>query len=374
MATTAKRDRRLRGERLGFRVDEPTKALIERAAQLERRKLTDFCMTALTEAARRTIAKHETLVLSDRDRAVFFDALVNPPTPNKRLQRALAEHRRRVVPWMAKRPSEDLRIVLLGEEHDRGSFSCGVESLDRYPKTQAGQDVRRKANAVFILSGVGEPTRILGYYTLCAVAIAQGDVPEAARKHVARYPMVSATLIGRLAVAKDRQGQRLGAVLLADALQRAFESASTVGSSMAIVDALDETAAGFYAAHGFVRLPDSLRLVLPMRLAGGSAERWDVAYAAPPAPGGSKIAARDGRDQRRGAKRKARCISGPSSKFANGKNLGAGEGIRTLDPDLGKVVLYHWATPASERPAATARQQRQSYAKCGSRMQQPARR
>jgi hypothetical protein len=23
------------------------------------------------------------------------------------------------------------------------------------------------------------------------------------------------------------------------------------------------------------------------------------------------------------------------------KNLGAGEGIRTLDPDLGKVVLYH---------------------------------
>jgi hypothetical protein len=23
------------------------------------------------------------------------------------------------------------------------------------------------------------------------------------------------------------------------------------------------------------------------------------------------------------------------------KNSGAGEGIRTLDPDLGKVVLYH---------------------------------
>jgi hypothetical protein len=61
--------------------------------------------------------------------------------------------------------------------------------------------------------------------------------------------------------------------LLADALQRAFESASTVGSSMVVVDALDESAAGFYAAHGFVRLPDSLRLVLPMRLAGGRTER-----------------------------------------------------------------------------------------------------
>ena len=85
-------------ERLGFRVDEPTKALIERAAQIERRKLTDFCMTALTDAARRTIAEHETLFLSDRDRAVFFDALVSHPAPSERLQRAFAEHKGRVVP------------------------------------------------------------------------------------------------------------------------------------------------------------------------------------------------------------------------------------------------------------------------------------
>lgn len=173
---------------------------------------------------------------------------------------------------MAKRPSEDLRIVLLAEEHDRGSFACGVESLDRYLKTQAGQDVRRKANAVFILSELGEPARVLGYYTLCAMAIAQDDVPENARKYVPRYPLVSATLIGRLAVAKDRQGQGLRAILLADALQRAAGSASTVGSSMAIVDAMDERAVDFYAAHGLVRLPDSLRLVLPMRLAGRTPE------------------------------------------------------------------------------------------------------
>jgi uncharacterized protein (DUF1778 family) len=55
-------------------------------------------MTALAEAARRTIAKHETLVLSDRDRQVFFDALVHPPSPSERLQRAFAEHKRRVMP------------------------------------------------------------------------------------------------------------------------------------------------------------------------------------------------------------------------------------------------------------------------------------
>lgn len=174
---------------------------------------------------------------------------------------------------MAKRPSADLHIQPLEELHDRIGFSCGVESLDRYLKIQAGQDIRRKANAVFVLSRTADPGRVLGYYTLCAMALTQGEVPDAARKHLPRYPLVSCTLIGRLAVAKDQQGRGFGSILLVDALWRAFESASTVGSSMVAVDALDEAAAGFYAAHGFVRLPDSLRLVLPMRQIGATAER-----------------------------------------------------------------------------------------------------
>jgi uncharacterized protein (DUF1778 family) len=91
------RERRARAERIGFRVDQHTKALIERAARLERRKLTDFCVATLSEAARRTIAGHETLVLSERDRMAFFDALANPPEPNGRLRRAFAEHKRRVT-------------------------------------------------------------------------------------------------------------------------------------------------------------------------------------------------------------------------------------------------------------------------------------
>lgn len=160
----------------------------------------------------------------------------------------------------------DLAVVPLDDGHDRAGFTCGVESLDRYLRTLAGQDVRRRANGVFVLTDRADPGRVLGYYTLCATALPPGDVPEAARRHAPRYPLVSATLLGRLAVAKDRHGQRLGAVLLADALRRALASAGTVGSSMIVVDALDEGAAAFYAAHGFVRLPDSLRLVLPMRM------------------------------------------------------------------------------------------------------------
>lgn len=162
----------------------------------------------------------------------------------------------------------DLAVVPLDDGHDRAAFSCGVETLDRYFHTQAGQDVRRRANGVFVLADKVQPESVLGYYTLCATALPPGDVPEAARKHIPRYPLVSATLIGRLAVGKDRQGQRLGAILLADALRRALASADTVGSSMIVVDSLDEGAAGFYAAHGFIRLPESQRLVLPMQVVG----------------------------------------------------------------------------------------------------------
>ena len=166
---------------------------------------------------------------------------------------------------MGVQPSEGLSISLLDAVHDRANFTCGVESLDRYLTTQASQDLRRKANGVFVLTTTDLPERVLGYYTLCAMALSQGEVPEAARKHVPRYPLVSATLIGRLAIAKEMQGQRLGTVLLADALRRAYGNAGTVGSSMVIVDALDEGSADFYASHGFIRLPDSKRLVISMR-------------------------------------------------------------------------------------------------------------
>lgn len=160
----------------------------------------------------------------------------------------------------------DLIVVPLNDGHRRADFTCGVNDLDRYLHTQAGQDVRRRANGVFVLTDPGAPDAVLGYYTLCATALEPGDVPESAKKHIPRYPLVSATLIGRLAISAARQGERLGAVLLADALRRALASADTVGSSMVVVDALNDGAAAFYAAHGFLQLPQSMRLVLPMRL------------------------------------------------------------------------------------------------------------
>ncbi len=161
------------------------------------------------------------------------------------------------------------RIEPLGKQHDRDAFQCGVESLDNYLKTQASQDMRRKANAVFVLVPEPAPGTIAGYFTLCACGLAPGTIPQEAGKHLPRYPQVSATLLGRLAVKSELQGRGLGSVLLAEALRKAYGNAAVVGSSMLVVDAIDERAAEFYRAHGFMRLPESMRLVLPMRTIDG---------------------------------------------------------------------------------------------------------
>lgn len=157
------------------------------------------------------------------------------------------------------------RLEPLGKHHDREKFTCGVESLDSYLKIQASQDMRRKANAVFVLVPADTPRNIAGYFTLCAYGLAPGTIPEAARKHIPKYPVVSATLIGRLAIGGDFQGKGLGSMLLAKALHKAYENAAVVGSSMVVVDAIDDRAVRFYQAHGFIKLPDSMRLILPMR-------------------------------------------------------------------------------------------------------------
>jgi len=49
-------------------------------------------------------------------------------------------------------------------------------------------------------------------------------------------------------------------------LRKSLQSADSVGSCMVVVDAIDEGAVAFYEAHGFVRLPESLRLILPMKV------------------------------------------------------------------------------------------------------------
>jgi GNAT superfamily N-acetyltransferase len=144
----------------------------------------------------------------------------------------------------------------LSRQHDRKSFACGVEALDRYFQVQASQDMRRRVATCFIARH-RETNAVAGFYTLAATSLVLTDLPDAAIKQLPRYPAVPAILLGRLAVSLDHRGQGLGAALLADALERAARV--EIGAFALLVDAKDDGAAAFYRHHGFEALPDAPR-------------------------------------------------------------------------------------------------------------------
>lgn len=69
--------------RLEARVTEEQKQLMERAAFLRGQNLTEFMVSVLAEAATQTLKDRELLELTERDRAAFAEALLNPPAPSK---------------------------------------------------------------------------------------------------------------------------------------------------------------------------------------------------------------------------------------------------------------------------------------------------
>ncbi len=72
-------------------------------------------------------------------------------------------------------------------------------------------------------------------------------------------------LLGRLAVDKEYQGQRLGSVLLADALQRVEQASEVLAVYAIVVEALNPSVAKFYQAFGFIPFTSQpLKLFLPM--------------------------------------------------------------------------------------------------------------
>jgi uncharacterized protein (DUF1778 family) len=80
-------------ERLEARVTREQKQLIERAAELEGRSITDFVVASAQSAARQVIQDHEILKLTARDREVFVQALLNPPKPTDKLRHAVRRYK-----------------------------------------------------------------------------------------------------------------------------------------------------------------------------------------------------------------------------------------------------------------------------------------
>lgn len=73
--------------RFDAKIPKAQKQLFEYAASLGGfRTLTDFIINAVQEKANTIIQEHNTILASEKDREIFFDALINPAGPNKKLR------------------------------------------------------------------------------------------------------------------------------------------------------------------------------------------------------------------------------------------------------------------------------------------------
>jgi uncharacterized protein (DUF1778 family) len=79
--------------RFDARLNREQKFLIQKAADLEGRSMTDFVLQSAEAAAERTIEKRAILVLTARESEAFAEAILNPPEPGPVLRKAAREYR-----------------------------------------------------------------------------------------------------------------------------------------------------------------------------------------------------------------------------------------------------------------------------------------
>lgn len=85
-----------RGARLEARISLEQKAVLQQAATLSGRTLSEFIVASAQEAASRVIQEHETIRLSRAEQMAFVTALLTPPAPNERLRQAAAAYRKQM--------------------------------------------------------------------------------------------------------------------------------------------------------------------------------------------------------------------------------------------------------------------------------------
>lgn len=145
------------------------------------------------------------------------------------------------------------QIEPLATYHDRTSFCCGNDRLDQYIVRYVTQDVRRGITTAFVALD-GE--RVVGYYTTSAGSVDWSSLPQSlARKLPPKYP-VPVARIGRLAVDRSVQGQRLGERLLVDAFKRVIRASEEVMAVYAVIVDAKEGAVSFYEKYGFIHFRD----------------------------------------------------------------------------------------------------------------------
>ncbi|WP_237140763.1 MULTISPECIES: hypothetical protein [Pseudomonas] len=145
-------------------------------------------------------------------------------------------------------------------------FDSGVTSINDYLQRQARKAQAAKQAVVYVICRKDTPV-VMGYYTLSSGSIARENVVPKSRQR--NSPSVHpVTLLGRMGITLEAQGQGFAIDLLQDAIERAISASNTIGSTAIIVHPLNERLSDFYTKYaGFIPCPElsPVTLMLPLR-------------------------------------------------------------------------------------------------------------
>lgn len=144
------------------------------------------------------------------------------------------------------------RLEQLNGQHDVAAFRSGNGALDAWSHTHGWAAQQMDSARTFLLL---DEEVVLGYFSLTMGSVRREDAPTRLVRGMPAHA-IGMVLLARLAVHTDRQGQGLGAALLADALRKAVAAGEAAAARLVVVDAIDEAAAAFYTRHGFLAVPE----------------------------------------------------------------------------------------------------------------------
>ena len=140
----------------------------------------------------------------------------------------------------------------LQRSHPRSAFDCGQGDVNDWLRTKALQNQEKRLSATKVL--MDQEGDIAGFYTLATGQVDFGDLPsEFARKLPRRGLPVA--ILAWLGVSHAYQGQKMGDLLLAQALRDCHEAGQTFAFVAVILDCVDDRAKAFYQRWDFAELP-----------------------------------------------------------------------------------------------------------------------
>lgn len=153
-------------------------------------------------------------------------------------------------------------LLPLNDRHDRKSFDCGDVELNDWLSQTARQHKEKGISSTFVAVADEAGAEVLGFYAISLAELVSTDLPAPYRK---RLPgRVPAFRLGRLATARQHQGQGIGEHMLFDAIDRVTRIASEIGGVGLVVNA-KRSAVDFYTRYGFEPMADHPQnLFLPL--------------------------------------------------------------------------------------------------------------